>query len=259
MHVCAFCCLNVWLAGWLAGRPAASLPLCLSVCVLVLHQYCTEQVSEAATASGTPRGVLGPHPGELGSPGKRKAAILKPMPPPRLLGGASRTNSGKHVCAIRGSAFSESSWNPYDFESVFCIHLTLCGAGSRGQVVLGGIGVGSRVIAQEVVGIKAAPPTATTSATQLSARAHFQGRPVSLSRAGYGFEMKDPAPVLLDPGTTAGGISSTGGEGGSGGGSGRMKQQKLGAKRMGVSARGPHSVRAHSRGRESTAVASSVG
>ena len=124
-------------------------------------------------------------------------------------------------------------------------------------MVLGGVGVGSRGPARQAVVIKAAAPATPTAAQRLSARAHFQGRAVSLSRAGYSFEMKDPVPVLLEPCTTrSGGIGSGGGEGEAG--RGRMKPQKLGAKaRMGVSARGPHSVRAHSRGQaqESAAVA----
>lgn len=179
-----------------------------------------QAAAEAATvATGTPRGTLGPNRDELDESGKRRPAV-KPMPPPRLLGGAAR---------------------------------------SRGQVVLGGVGIGARAVSQDAPVPKAAPPTTPTSAQRLSQRAHFQGRPVSLSRAGHGFEMKDPVPVLLD--SDAGARASAGGGGGEGGGGriGALRQSsaRRGAKRMGVSARGPHSVRAQSRA--STAVASSAG
>lgn len=182
----------------------------------------TQAASEATTNSGTPRGTLGPPRDDMIDSGKRKAAKLKPVPPPRMLSGAAR---------------------------------------SRGQVVLGGVGIrSSRGLAQDVP--RAAPST-PTSAQRLSGRAHFQGRPVSMSRAGHGFEMKDPVPILLDPGGSGGGGRGGGGETAGGGARIRSLRNRTAArhssarKRMGVSARGPHSVRAHSRA--STAVTSSAG
>lgn len=172
----------------------------------------------AAVATGTPRGSLGPNRDEADESEKRRPAV-KPMPPPRLLGGAAR---------------------------------------SRGQVILGGVGIGARGLSQDAPVPKAVPPT---SAQRLSQRAHFQGRPVSLSRAGHAFEMKDPVPVILEPSAAArasgGGGLVDGGAGGGRIGALRQSSARRGAKRMGVSARGPHSVRAHSRA--STAVASSAG
>jgi hypothetical protein len=226
----------------------------------------TQAASEAVSVGGTPRGALGP-PRDEGEEEKRRVAKLTPMPPPRLLGGAAR---------------------------------------NRGQVVLGGIGigVGGSARTQQAAKVVVAP-SMPTAAQRLSARANFQGRPVSLSRAGHGkktillshlyikmiilprqardkhrenskkdcfligFEMKDPVPVLMDPAGGGGGSGSGGGRRGSSrGGTPRSgRGRNLGTpnststrqegKRMGVSARGPHSVRAQSRA--STAVTSSAG
>lgn len=157
---------------------------------------------------GTPRGVLGPD-RDLPEEKKGKQAVLKPMPPPRLLGGASR---------------------------------------SRGTVVLGGLGIqppgSARAVQPPPPARRVGPPSAAAQMLAQRDRANFQGRPVSLSRAGQGFEMKNPVPIIMDPAGNRGR-----GKHGTPRGGDRL--------RMGVSARGPHAVRAQSRA--STAVTSSAG
>ena len=98
------------------------------------------------------------------------------MPPPRLLGGATK---------------------------------------NRGRVVLGGLGVSSMGALTPGRGRAPAPAPVPasgdgggaegSSAQRLfAARANFAGRPVSISRAGQSFEQRDPVPVIMEPASTKG-------------------------------------------------------